>query len=881
MSTLGIMRTHVWMSTLAPQSQGDPDEAPRGILRSSFLKFRERAAHISGEIARDLPDFTVHDITHMDGLWEMVDLIAGQEVALTPAEAFVLGGSILIHDIGMGLAAYPGGKAQLQEDKSWPDTIASILQRRTGKSASKAGMSSISPEVEREAIAETLRNIHARHADHLALTNWSGRDGTKYYLIDNPELRDSYGSVIGRIAYSHWWSVSDLREKFATVLGAPVGFPKEWSVDPLKIACLLRLADAGHLDARRAPAFLHALRKPHGIAMQHWAFQEKLHQPRVDNQRLVYTSGNPFCLQDASAWWLCFETLQMVDRELRQVDALLADMHRPRMRARAVAGADDPVRLTEFIPTVGWRPVDARVRVSDVPSLVQRLGGEQLYGRDPTVPLRELIQNASDAVRARRLLRDLPTNWGDIIVRLGNDSNGPWLEVEDTGIGMSAAVLTGPLLDFGTSYWNSWLMRQELVGLAAKGFSPTGRYGIGFFSVFMWGARVRVVTRRFDEAEKDTRVLEFATGPATQPILRDSTEEERLQDGGTRVRVWLRVAPNAEGGLLSIPDGPPRSLKRLCAWISPALDVNLSVEDTSGKRTRVVAASDWISISAKKLLERIATPINHKKTWHVKEDISRSAPFLRLLFAESGQLAGRVAIVPDHFFSQIGVVTVGGLRAHNTYTFAGILCGSPTTAARNSAIPDVDTNGLRKWISEQKDLLIAAHETRDELSGITGIVYRCGGNIEDLPVCRGAMGWMTAQEIESWSDIPNEIILVERAGAIDELELSDVDVKLGANVLAIESSPRLYSLVSNDTVGEKWPGSSVIAWSTKEPLDWRWWSLANVVVRALAKAWSVDPGRLFASLAEREDEFYDAVVGTVNDLPFRSAVMIIRKSDAF
>lgn len=139
-----------------------------------------------------------------------------------------------------------------------------------------------------------------------------------------------------------------LGEEFATRrLGAPTGYPPEWTVGSLKLACLLRLADVSHVDARRAPGFLRALRQPEGIAREHWVFQEHLHQPYLSEDRLVYTSGRPFTLQEASAWWLCFDTLQLIDRELRQVDALLADIsqqERPRLAARSVAGVEDPER---------------------------------------------------------------------------------------------------------------------------------------------------------------------------------------------------------------------------------------------------------------------------------------------------------------------------------------------------------------------------------------------------------------------------------------------------------------------------------------------------------------------------------------------------------
>jgi hypothetical protein len=180
--------------------------------------------------------------------------------------------------------------------------------------------------------------------------------------------------------------------------------PTAWTIDALKLALLLRLADAADLSARRAPAFLKALRQPRGTSALHWIFQEKLYQPQRDDDRLVYTS-QPFMQCDAPAWWLAYDTLRMVDTELRLADTLNADLHRVRFAARGVRGVEDSQRLLTLLPAHGWTPVDAQVRVSHVASLVSKLGGRELYGDDQTVPLRELLQNASDAVRARRVLQ--------------------------------------------------------------------------------------------------------------------------------------------------------------------------------------------------------------------------------------------------------------------------------------------------------------------------------------------------------------------------------------------------------------------------------------------------------------------------------------------
>ena len=59
-------------------------------------------------------DYTVHDLSHLDALWEMADLIVGTNFILNPAEAFVFGVAVLLHDAGMTVAAYPGGMEELE-----------------------------------------------------------------------------------------------------------------------------------------------------------------------------------------------------------------------------------------------------------------------------------------------------------------------------------------------------------------------------------------------------------------------------------------------------------------------------------------------------------------------------------------------------------------------------------------------------------------------------------------------------------------------------------------------------------------------------------------------------------------------------------------------
>ncbi|WP_444752257.1 ATP-binding protein [Phenylobacterium sp.] len=180
--------------------------------------------------------------------------------------------------------------------------------------------------------------------------------------------------------------------------------------------------------------------------------------------------------------------------------------------ARRVLGADNPRSLAQHIRPDNWRPVDAEVRVSNPVHLARTLGGRNLYGRGVIAPFRELVQNATDAIRARRLLEDRPASWGKIRITLEPDKASTdeiWLHVDDNGIGMSERVLSGPLIDFGRSIWNSPMLREEFPGLQSKNINPVGKFGIGFFSVFELGDYVQVISKHYDSGSDSENVLEF------------------------------------------------------------------------------------------------------------------------------------------------------------------------------------------------------------------------------------------------------------------------------------------------------------------------------------------------------------------------------------
>ena len=877
-----ITDTSLWRRTLGSEGASELDQVAREKLRSCYVAFRGRAGLLAAEIHRDLPDFTVHDITHLDALWEVADLVGGSELEINPAEAFVLGGSFLLHDLGMSLAAYPQGLEELKRRQTWTDTVSLQFMEEHNRQPTAEELAAPPPEIVRAATGYLLRSLHAEQAERLGMVSWSASaDDAPQYLIEDTDIRQSFGRIVGLVAHSHWWPVHELEQRFPRTLGAPHWCPKEWTVDPLKLACLLRLSDAGHIDARRAPYFLRAIRRISGFSEAHWAFQQRMGKPHLSGDALSYTSGYAFPFDESAAWWVCFDTLRMIDDELRCVDALLGDKGMNRFAARRVAGIESPERLTSYVPTAGWTPVDASVQVSDVPRLLTCLGGKELYGQDLKVPVRELVQNASDALRARWAVEGRPEGWGKVCVRLGQDTGGHWLEVHDDGIGMSPTVLTKYLLDFSTTFWGSTAMIDELPGLLGSGFRPTGKYGIGFFSVFMLGDAVRIRTRRADAAQKDTLVLEFNTGLSSRPVLRKADDDEILRDGGTCIRVWLRSAPTDKGGVLHrFGDHPPYSLAQLCKELCPAVPITLTCAQDGADAT-VIEADDWQDCSGPELFLRTYDWMTYDTDDYEGDNCSAfivsADANLRLLREADGSVVGRACVALERRRSSgsrqtaslRGVVVIGGLAACRLNGIAGVFVGTSERAARDTATPVVSSTVLSEWATEQASLVPALYDDPEDQLRCAVIVRRCGGETGDLPVARHAGAYVSSRDIANLT-LPDRVLLLSSLG-IDDIEGID-GFEFIPGVIVTETGTWMSILQSRSFVS--WPDNLNPRWGGPFSVSA---TVGGCVVEAVAEAWSCPLDTLAQQVKERSRRRDEQVIGHVGSQEIKKDVLVLER----
>ncbi|WP_233080291.1 HD domain-containing protein [Rheinheimera soli] len=698
-----ITSTDLWRKSLS-DCIDDQYKVEREKLRSSLTDFRDKVSYLVSQISRSLPQLTQHDITHLDALWEMADLICGNEYELNPLEAYVFGGAVLLHDSALCFEAYDGGQEAIRNNVVWRDHFKVAIESMPERTLS---------EQQDYADFAALRTLHAEQATALASKSWNVPEREdRYYLINDVELRVSLGELIGQIATSHHWSIEQVVDHFSTQFNSPAHYPRDWRINAVKIACMLRCADAAHIDNLRAPDFLHALIKRKGISLQHWQAQNKLARADLDqsdktHSTLIVTSTGSYREIESDAWWVAFDTLRMIDKEIRSSNAVLCD--NSTFQIKKVKGVDSPEKMASLLKTDGWSPCSAEVHVGNIEKLVSELGGKHLYGdskENILVVIRELIQNARDAVNARRELE--PTFAGKITVRLKNVNDKQYLTVEDDGVGMSKRVLTGPLLDFGTSFWTSSLVQSEFPGLRSSKFKPVGRFGIGFFSVFMCASSVSVCSRSWKSGSDGVWTIKFPSGLTLRPMLTKS--QEFYSNVTTRIvceldkeyfkgNTWKihSQRQGVESLIVSISD----CLSALCAGINVSVDFQFDDEPLVSVHDEKFTnnASDWIS-------KLSFSKYQHQSTSdYIAKHVQRLRPIV-----EAGYVYGFAALYYDDPSSNyLSISTIGGLvstvNGRETSFFIGFLDCKVHSARRDHRGYAAPFDALKKWVTEQLALI--------------------------------------------------------------------------------------------------------------------------------------------------------------------------------
>ncbi len=693
----------LWLSSFRDKQE---DKSIQRLI-TSLRNARDNTKLLTDRVTTALPGLTIHDVSHLDALWEVADVIAGDQFRLNPLETYIFGCAVLLHDACLCFEAYKGGQEAVRQTVEWLDN-----RKRLASSGNVV-------HLDQEADFATLRMLHAKQAEQLATSAWEDQDGSQTYIIDDTDLRENYGPIIGKIAGSHHWDIDELAKEFRDFRPSAAFIENNWSVDALTVACLLRVADAGHIDGRRAPTFLLNILQMNSLSRSHWVAQNHLGRLMInpdDSESLLVSSTIAFTRSEAQAWWVAFDAIELFDRELKNCNELLRSCNRSNFARNRIAGAGNPRKLARYVQTEGWNPTESNVHVSDVAALVKNLGGENLYGKDADrfeIALRELVQNSTDAVLARRVVDDSYDS-GQIIVRLTKEPNAYILQVDDDGVGMSQTTLIKDMLDFGKSFWISERVGQEFPGLISSGYSPIGRFGIGFFSAFMAADKIKVFSRRFNLGLDDVKCLSFDHGVSLRPILSDERPANMGMNVSTRVELELKSGVLDNLDIISVRSTEVQQnsvmvpISHYIATLVSGIDVPVHVE-IAGKEKKIHEGfppepgrrEQWM-----KTISYVNAGVSANAQPHVSKAISR----LREIQDEHG-CYGLAAISisqrpPGSFLS---LMSVGGIatphHSRQNKSFVGLIDYIPANARRGPGEMRASEPALQAWLSEQVELL--------------------------------------------------------------------------------------------------------------------------------------------------------------------------------
>lgn len=758
-------------------------------IKSSYLSLREQIQGLLQEIRSDFPNLTVHDIDHVDSLWRIASLIVGKNYPITPMEGYVLGCAFLIHDAVLSYKAF-GGKDKLRETAEWKDLYQPF-----------ANTSNDTEEKRQSIDFKVLRMLHAKECKDL-LSKQFGNDGKTYYLLENNELRTHYAEIIGKIASSHHWDIEEVR-KLPEQVNPLASFPDSWTINPKKLACIIRCADSADIDSGRAPDYLFRLTKLNGVSLNHWTAQNRLgvNISKNDPTKLLITSTNDFAEEDFAAWNVAYDAVKVIEKELEQSNELLAGNEK--FKVNGVEGSQSRKALSKYIRTNGWTPYNADVHIGDVSKLISMLGGAALYGKDDPILIvvRELVQNARDAIQARKKLEKDDSFRGRIDLRVYHDEKGCHLVVTDNGIGMSLGTVTKSLLDFGKSFWGSEDAVKEFPGLSSSGFRPVGQYGIGFFSVFMVAKSVVIDTRTYKDGCDKANLVKFPNGLTLMPIVSNHTSSSPSYSTSVDVLINEDLCPMKDEIAVK------RNLMHTVGFNVPfvaalkalliGLDEEVFFQNENGQKELIHHSIDDPKLNKKQWLKDLSFA-DYQNNTNLDSYINDNYKRLKRIENEHGCFAGFAALGTRLSTGQdfLGASTIGGLvtEIHNREgdEWIGILEKKPDSAKRTEGKFIASQETLKQWANAQVKTLTKSSKLD------ANAIYRMQLNMQlfnidpiNIAIVSCVQGWDRSGFVGDLSSLLDVMKTGKRLLFVDSSSLSSTkDEGHGSTFFSFEEAER-------------------------------------------------------------------------------------------
>jgi hypothetical protein len=547
------------LSSTAEQRAKKAEDFPSLFGSVNLTSIRENVGEILKLIGRDgiFREYTLHDANHIDAMLELVEKLIPAETAdqMKTADWLLIVLSCYFHDLGMLVT-----KSEFENRDSCEEFRAfkeELLSGDNGKDYEEA-LENLTPD-EREAFLyqEFVRKYHAKRVFHWIQGQDTPQYGdAKHAVAAVNDLLAGLDQIVrddlAKICLSH--HEDDLFDLDKYHINRTYGDNSEGEANLQYAALILRSADVLQIQKKRVPTVLYKLIDPSNPRSQEeWAKQAGVRAVKPKRASKGEDSDT-------------IEIHASFDNE-RAYFGLLAYLQQ--YAARELARSYDWAKLAEQRGSVfryPWRRIDSsQVEprgfegrsysfTLDQERILRLLTGHTLYN-DSRIAIREVLQNALDAVRFRKCLFPMEP-MGKIEILW--DSKARRLTIRDTGTGMTQETIEKFLLNVGSSFYQSDAVLQQ-----HPEFSAISHFGIGVLSTFMIADEVQILTVHPDDEfarrltlpsvvksylvkkiPKGDPVLNAIGSHGTEVVLR-VRRSAGLKDVEQLVRYWL-VLPKCE-----------------------------------------------------------------------------------------------------------------------------------------------------------------------------------------------------------------------------------------------------------------------------------------------------------------------------------------------
>ncbi|RXA19455.1 chaperone protein [Methanosarcina sp. MSH10X1] len=445
-------------------------------VSKNIISVIREIAPLLERIPENMPEFTLHNANHSAKVVELMGKIIPSDTLnhLNIIELSILIYAAYLHDIGMTASRDEREEIITKNPEFAKLRIFNEELSLKFDEAKRDGDHRTATFIEDKLFTEFLRRNHVDRSHKYTKK--------KYGLKETPISWKGipYYKLVQAICDGHGLPVRDLYDTKCWRRNALVG---DQNVNVQYLSVILRLADILDLDPERTPrSLLDFINPKDETSIKEWKKHLSIIGCKISQEEINIEAECEHPIYERALR----EFVDMIETE-RKESILLTSRYKDDLAEKYRLDLLKPV-IKENIRSNGeYIYSDFHFKL-DFHRVIDLLMGERLYG-DPTLTLRELLQNSVDAVRYRESMEKNEGNQFQPFIKITLKNQE--LIIEDNGIGMDDYVFENYFLQIGKSYYNSPECRSSGVEI-----DPVSEFGIGILSIFMVASSFILESRR-------------------------------------------------------------------------------------------------------------------------------------------------------------------------------------------------------------------------------------------------------------------------------------------------------------------------------------------------------------------------------------------------